>query len=272
MSGGEREYVLGTNDAELVRLGLQHRLWSAQAFAAWERGGFQPGQTLLDVGCGPGFATFDLAHLVGTSGRVIAVDVSERFVAYLRRQAEARGAGNIDVRIGDVQSLNLTAGSIDGAYNRWVICFVSDPESVVAAVARALRPGGVFVIQDYYNYGAIRLCPHSDAFAGAIVATERSWRDSGGDPEIGCRLPAMLARCGFEIRSTQPLVRIARPGEPLWQWPNTFFGNFVPALVAKGYLTPGDQEAFARDWAARSGDPSACLYTPAMVEIIAVKR
>ena len=57
------EYVLGTNDEELMRLGFQHRVWGEQAFALWERAGFAPGQTIVDVGCGPGFATLDLARL-----------------------------------------------------------------------------------------------------------------------------------------------------------------------------------------------------------------
>lgn len=79
----EREYVLGTNDEELTRLGFQHRVWGEHAFALWNRAGFAPGQTILDAGCGPGFATLDLARLVGPRGRIIAVDHSARFLDHL---------------------------------------------------------------------------------------------------------------------------------------------------------------------------------------------
>jgi ubiquinone/menaquinone biosynthesis C-methylase UbiE len=68
------EYVLGTHDAELARLGLQHRLWSELTFACWNRCGIRPGSVVLDVGSGPGYTAFDLVPLVGPSGRVIAVD------------------------------------------------------------------------------------------------------------------------------------------------------------------------------------------------------
>src|SRR5437868_13992169 len=87
----EREYLLGTDDDELARLGFQHQVWAADAARAWERAGFTVGQRLLDVGCGPGYATLDLARLVGTAGHVHGVDVSPRFVEALRSRAAALG-------------------------------------------------------------------------------------------------------------------------------------------------------------------------------------
>ena len=83
MKPDETEYVLGTDRAELERLGLQHQLWLAQATAAWERAGFRRGHQILDVGCGPGFATLDLAQRVGRRGKVVAVDISHRFLTHL---------------------------------------------------------------------------------------------------------------------------------------------------------------------------------------------
>src|SRR6185436_18590137 len=105
MKPDEKEYVLGTDRAELERLGLQHQLWLAQAAAAWERAGFRRGQKLLDVGCGPGFATIDLAQRVGPRGKVVAVDISQRFLAHLETLAKARGLANIHVTQGSVERL-----------------------------------------------------------------------------------------------------------------------------------------------------------------------
>ncbi|HXU78754.1 MAG TPA: class I SAM-dependent methyltransferase, partial [Methylomirabilota bacterium] len=73
MNREEKEYVLGTDGAELERLGLQHQLWLAQAASIWERAGFRRGHRILDVGCGPGFAALDLAERVGPRGRIVAV-------------------------------------------------------------------------------------------------------------------------------------------------------------------------------------------------------
>jgi ubiquinone/menaquinone biosynthesis C-methylase UbiE len=106
-----RPYVLGTHEEEQVRLGLHHRVWRGAAHDLWERARFGPGNTLLDVGAGPGYATRDLAELVGPQGKVIAIEISARFVENLRRQA----IPNVVVIHGDAQELVLEDESIDGA-------------------------------------------------------------------------------------------------------------------------------------------------------------
>jgi SAM-dependent methyltransferase len=263
------EYVLGTHDAELLRLGLQHRLWSRETFDLWERAGIGPGARVLDVGCGPGYGTFDLAQLVTPTGRVFAVDESERFVRYLAAQAEVRGASNVEVSVQDVQKLEVPAGSVDFAYARWVLCFTPRPADVVAGVARALSVGGRFLIQDYSHWQALFLSPASDVFCDVMRATEQAWRDSGGDSAIGRRLPAMLAENGLQVESIRPLQRIARPHEPLWQWPTSFFSNWVPRLAELKLLQPEMFVAFQEDWERHTRDERAFFWTPSMVEIIA---
>ena len=59
----ERDYVLGAHQAELERLGLQHAVWRPRALDAWRRAGITRGQRVLDIGAGPGYATFDLADV-----------------------------------------------------------------------------------------------------------------------------------------------------------------------------------------------------------------
>ena len=93
----EQEYVLGTHDEEITRLGLQHRVWRPRALDAWIRAGFTTGQTLVDAGCGPGYATIDLAAITGPSGRVVAIDKSPRFLDALRSNAVRRNLTNIDI-------------------------------------------------------------------------------------------------------------------------------------------------------------------------------
>jgi SAM-dependent methyltransferase len=268
MSDNE-EYVLGTDDAELVRLGLQHRLWAAQAFACWERARVAPGVTVLDVGAGPGFATLDLAQLVTHSGRVIAVDESERFIRYLRERARAVGVSHVDTVVQDVQALDVPAASVDVAYARWVLCFTPRPHDVVERVARALKPGGVFAIQDYIDWAALSLSPASEGFSRVMPAIGRSWRDRGGDPQVGLRLPAMLAASGLRIEEIRPLQRIARSHDPLWQWPTTFFASFVPRLVEQGRVSADDWRLMEREWDERTRDPNAFFWTPSMIEIVA---
>jgi ubiquinone/menaquinone biosynthesis C-methylase UbiE len=268
----EKEYVLGTDGAELERLGLQHQLWLAQAAAIWERAGFRRGQRILDVGCGPGFAALDLAERLGPGGQIVAVDISRRFLAHLEQLAKVRGLTNIRTALSSVERLVIRESGFDGAYARWVLCFVRRPAAVLREVARRLKRGGTFVIQDYYRYENITIAPQSEVFRRVFRAVHQSWQARGGDPDIGCRLPGLLERAGFEVKEVAPIVRLARPGSPLWDWPDTFFDIYLPTLVKARFISATEERAFRREWARRSRDSGAFFTSPPMVEIIAVKK
>ena len=271
MAATEREYVLGTGDGELARLGFQHQVWAAATAAAWERAGFRPGARILDVGCGPGYGTFDLAHLVGPSGRVLAVDVSQRFVAYLDDERRRRGLEQVEAHVEDLESLSVPATSVDGAFARWVLCFLRQPEVIVQHVARALRPGGAFLVMDYCHYEGFTVAPRGAAIERVVAATARSFRRDGGDPNVGSAVPAFMRGAGLEVRTLRPLVRLARPGSALWEWPGSFFAGYTASLVKMGEITDEERLAFAREWEERSRSPDAFLLTPPMVEVIGFK-
>lgn len=267
-----REYALGTGTAEIVRLGVQHRLWSGPAFSIWERAGIRAGQTVLDIGCGPGYTSFDLAGIVGTGGGVLAIDESPRFIEHLKERQRLSGDTVIDARVGDVQRLELPSASVDAAYQRWVLCFVKDPEAVIRGVARALRPGGVFAIQEYSHYEGIQVGPPSAAFTRFARVVAEAWRAHGGDTNVGLRLPSLLAEHGLTPVEIAPLHRIARPGTPLWTWPSIFIETYGRKLLDEGLLSADEHRALVDDWKALSADPAAFFCTPPMADIIAVKR
>ncbi|HEU0012513.1 MAG TPA: methyltransferase domain-containing protein [Longimicrobium sp.] len=268
----EHEYLLGTDADELSRLGFQHQAWAAEAARAWEHGGFRPGSHVLDVGCGPGYGTLDLARLVGPSGRVVGVDVSARFIAHLQARIAAEGLHHVSVELQDVEALDLPAASFDGAFARWVLCFVKRPDAVVRGVAAALKPGGTFVVKDYSNYGALQVAPEHPVTARVVDAILASWRDSGGNVNVGTELPRLMVEAGMEVRSVEAISRVARPDSALWQWPRRFFDNYLPGLVERGYLARAELDEFNAVWAERSADPAAFFVTPPMVEVVAVRR
>jgi SAM-dependent methyltransferase len=247
-------------------------VWAEEAFASWRRAGFGHGATVVDVGCGPGFASIDLAHLVGPKGRVIAVDASQKFLAHLDATARAQGLGNIDTLCTDVQTLTLPPASIDGAYARWLLCFLSDPEAVVRTIASALKPGGTFVAMDYFNYGAFTLAPRSAAMDHVIAAVQESWRRSGGDLEIQGRLPGIMRDCGLEVGDVRCIAKIARPGSPEWLWPESFFASFLITLVEMDLVSEAEAQAFRDDWNARAQDPASYMALPLQYEIIGRKN
>ena len=268
----EQEYVLGTDDDELTRLGLQHELWREVALQGWERGGFRAGHALLDVGCGPGYATFDMTRLVGDEGRVVGVDVSQRFVNHLNAQMEARGLRNVTARMMNVEELDLPVSDFDGAFARWVLCFVSSPAAVVEGVARSLKRGGAFVVQDYCHYEGVTIGPRDGIFGRVFGAVAETWRARGGDPNVGSVVPSLMERCGLEVKEINAISRVARPGTPLWQWPETFFKNYLPTLVELDSITEAEKKVFENAWQERISNPGSFIITPPMVEVVGIKR
>lgn len=268
----QKEYALGTHDAEIVRLGVQHRIWSELAFAIWERAGICAGKTVLDIGCGPGYTSYDLAGVVTSKGKVIAVDESIRFIDHLKARLRKDGGIPIEPRVGDVQKLDLPARSFDAAYQRWVLCFVRDPEAVIRGVAKALKPGGVFAIQDYMNYEGVLLAPPSKAFMRFMAVVADAWNERGGNTKIGMSLPPLLLKHGLIPREIRPVHRVARPKSQLWTWPEIFIETYAPKLVEEGRLTREEHRSLLRDWKQRTNDPAAFFCSPPMVDIIAVKE
>jgi ubiquinone/menaquinone biosynthesis C-methylase UbiE len=265
----EREYVLGTDDEELARLGLQHRAWRVAALEGFANGGFLPGMKLLDLGAGPGWVTVDLAELVGPKGRITAVEISPRFAKHLRATAAARGLGNVDVIEGDAEALELPAASLDGAWTRWVLAFLKRPERAVAAVARALKPGARFVIHEYVAYDSMRVAPRSAAFDTVVKAVITSWRASGGEPDRALELPDMLESAGLELTSVRMLPTVARPTDLRWLWPDSFYKSYLPTLVKGGWVTQETERTFWVDWKDRATRPGAYFVGPTVLETVA---
>lgn len=282
MPSPETEYVLGTNTEEAARLGLQHRLWSSAAHRLWERAGIRPGMNVLDVGCGPGHATMDLAQIVRGipsgphQGRVVAVDESGAFLKQLNDEAQSRRLTNIERVLGDVHEIGkLLAGreqTFDLAYARWVFCFLPRPEEVVKGLSLLVKPGGRVAIQDYFNYEIMTLAPKSDAFSTIIRAVGKSWRDQGGDPDVMSRLPAMLRKHGFEVTHLALDGRVARPSTTIWHWPDSFWAVFVPRLEKMGYITTSQREAFFKVWAEASSNPDCFMQLPPVFDLVAEKK
>jgi SAM-dependent methyltransferase len=110
---------------------------------ALERAGVAAGERVLDVGCGCGGTTLDIARAVGDRGGVTAVDVSAPMLDRARERAAAAGLGErIDWRCEDAQVARFAESGFDCLYSRFGVMFFSDPPAAFANLRRALRPGG----------------------------------------------------------------------------------------------------------------------------------
>jgi SAM-dependent methyltransferase len=155
----ERDYVLGTHDEELARLGLQHRVWRPVVLECWEKAGITEGSRVLDVGAGPGYATVDLAEIVGPTGEVVALERSNKFVHAIEEAVRARALANVKVHELDLMTDDLPKGDYDFSWCRWVLCFVSDPALVIKKIASITRKSGVAIFHEYGHYTTWRFVP-----------------------------------------------------------------------------------------------------------------
>lgn len=266
-----KEYVLGTGIDELERLAFQHRLWSDAAHAAWRTARIRIGQRILDVGCGPGFASFDLAQLVTRQGQVVGVDESSHFVDYLNQQAQVRGLGHLSARTGDVQHLAEVLSpqeSFDLAYARWVLCFVKDPRAVIAGICRAVRPGGRVVIHDYFHYESLTMAPKNTAHDRAVQATRLSWHYRGGNTDVAGHLIGWFAEHGAECTHFQTHARAARGADTMFHWPQIWWQTYAPKLVAMGYLTEQECADLLQAVADVEQDNTRFIQCPTVYEFV----
>lgn len=104
------------------------------------------GDQVLDVACGTGSSALPAAELVGPSGRVLGVDVSDRLLALARAKAEREGLGNIEFRVGDMRDLELPAASFDAVLLVFGVFFVPDMEALTRQLWGLIKPGGRLVI------------------------------------------------------------------------------------------------------------------------------
>src|SRR6202050_3852121 len=103
----------------------------------------QSGQHIVDLGCGTGQTTLELARRVAPGGRALGVDIAAALLARARELAGAAGIDNIDFQHADVQSSDLGRARFDGAFSRFGVMFFADPAAAFANVPRCLKPGAV---------------------------------------------------------------------------------------------------------------------------------
>jgi SAM-dependent methyltransferase len=105
----------------------------------------QPGQRVLDVGCGFGDSTRQIAELVGPSGEAVGVDAAERFIETARAEANEAGVANASFLVADVQTTKFE-GPFDMAFSRMGTMFFVSPVAALRNVREALVPGGKLVM------------------------------------------------------------------------------------------------------------------------------
>ena len=111
----------------------------------------QPGERVVDVGCGAGFDTVLAAQQVGPDGRVIGVDMTPEMLDKARRTVDELGLAHVEIREGLAEHLPVDDGWADVVISNGVINLCPDKATVFAEIRRVLRPGGTLQFADIAN-------------------------------------------------------------------------------------------------------------------------
>jgi 2-polyprenyl-3-methyl-5-hydroxy-6-metoxy-1,4-benzoquinol methylase len=156
------------------RLRVLARVMRATTMSLFDRPDLEDGLTCLDVGCGGGDATLELARRVGPRGRVVGIDIDDTKLQLARAEAAEQGVKNVEFRRLDVRKESAPE-IFDVVYARFVLTHLSDPAHVVRAFYQHLRPGGRIGSRTSIS-AASSLTPsrrHSSATTSSIA---RRWR------------------------------------------------------------------------------------------------
>jgi ubiquinone/menaquinone biosynthesis C-methylase UbiE len=197
---------------------LRSHTWrTATNSAAYLLGSLRPGMDLLDVGCGPGTITVDLARRVAP-GRVIGVDAAPDVVAGARAYgaAEDDRAGRVAFVVGDVYGLAFDQATFDVVHAHQLLQHLTRPVDALAELRRVLRPGGLAAVRDS-DYGAFAWAPADPLLDRWLELYHQVTARNGAQADAGRHLLAWARAAGFgEVRATSSTWTFADPDRRAW--------------------------------------------------------
>jgi len=227
----EGSYVIRGGVEGRERLRLLSRILRPTTLSLLGRVGVRPGMSCVDVGCGGGDVTLDIARLVGADGRVVGIDIDAIKIDLAREEGAIAGILNVEFRQTSVDEWR-PAPQFDLAYSRFLLTHLTDPTATVRTMRQALRPGGVIVIEDV-DFAGHFCYPTQPAFSRYVELYTQTVRRRGGDPDIGPKLPRMLLDNGFERVDMNVVQPAGIDGDVKLLNPITM-ENFADAVLATG--------------------------------------
>ena len=254
--GGREEVYTHGHHASVLR---SHTWRTAENSAAYLLPRLRPGLSLLDVGCGPGTLTVDLARRVAP-GRVVGIDRAGEVLEPARRHARESGV-EVEFRVGDVYGLDLPEGSFDVVHAHQVLQHLVDPVSALRALRRVARPGGTVAVRDS-DYASFSWAP-LDPVLGRWLETYRAVaRRNRAEPDAGRFLKAWARAAGFasfEVGSAT--WTFAGEADAAWWgglWAERCLeSGFAEQALHYGLATRAELESFAGAWRRWSVHPDA---------------
>jgi ubiquinone/menaquinone biosynthesis C-methylase UbiE len=242
-----------------------HRWRTVDNSAAYLLPHLHPGTAVLDVGCGPGTISIDLAGRVAPA-EVVALDAAADVVAAAQAAAADAGATNLTVEVGDVYALRFADHSFDVVHAHQVLQHVGEPVAALREMRRVCRPDGVVAARDSV-YRAMHWYPRDpglDRWLEVYCAVAEANR---GEPDAGTHLLAWAHEAGFrDVRCSSTAWCYATPAERAW-WSDLWAERTTaPALAERavelGVSTADELAELGAAWRRWGNHPDAWFAVP----------
>lgn len=238
-----------------------HAWRTAENSAAYLLPELRPGMRLLDVGCGPGTLTVDLARRVAP-GEVVGVDREQSVLADARRHAADRGV-EVDFRPGDVYALDFPEASFDVVHAHQVLQHLTDPVAALRELARVTRSGGLVAARDS-DYACFAIAPHDRLLERWRALYRDVARRNRAEPDAGRFLKGWARAAGLRrVAVSSSTWTFADPETCGW-WGGNWAercrsSSFAEQAVEQGLASRDELEAIADAWRRWSIEPDACF-------------
>lgn len=220
---------------------------------------------VLDVGCGPGTITLDLArHL--TDGWVVGLDRAGEVLGEARAAARKAGVRNLEFSVGDVYALAYEADTFDVVHAHQVLQHLSDPVAALREMGRVCKPEGLVAARDS-DYAAFTWWPDVPELDEWLALHRALARGNGAEPDAGRRLKSWARAAGLEVvSSTASVWCFSSPADVTW-WGGLWADRVVGSAMAdqakeRGLADTSDLERLAQGWKRWAASADAWFVVP----------
>jgi ubiquinone/menaquinone biosynthesis C-methylase UbiE len=258
-------YAIRGGEEGARRLDLLSQVMRPTTEALLDGCGIAEGMTCLDIGCGAGHVSRDLAVRVGPRGRVTGIDLDEVKLTAARGEAERAGLANLDYRSADVKAWS-EPDSYDVVYGRFIVSHLPERAGFVRRLWKTLRAPGTVILEDIDFSGAF-CYPAHPAFARYCELYVEVIRRRGGDANAGAALYQLCLEAGFrdvQVQVVQPTHcgSCAEKGLNL-----STMVNIADAVLAEGLASEAEVKETIAELTALTEDSTTIVACPRIFQV-----
>jgi ubiquinone/menaquinone biosynthesis C-methylase UbiE len=259
-----QRYVISGGRTGYDRLKVLARVRWPETGKLLERVGVATGARCVDLGCGGGDVTLELARIVGPEGRVLGVDMDEVKLELARDAAQEQGLANVEFAVADVLDWH-DEDAYDLVYSRFLLEHLRDPTDLLRRMWAAVRAGGALAVEDA-DFDGVFCYPPNDGFAFWEHISHAVLEHNGGDPRIGRKLFRYFVETGIRnphVTLTQDANASGEAKTLSWLTVDAM----SEAIVAAGLATSDEIASAVTSLSAFTEDPTTVVAGPRVFQV-----